>query len=361
MAAHDFTEGNPGMKHWLLVAVWLLLGMSLAHAEEVLRVYNWDAYMDPAVIEAFERSTGVKVDYQTFTNATSLQDALQRGEPLDLVFPADHQLRGLVRDGLIAPLDASNLKNRGNLDPYLLQMLAASGTEGHVAPYMWGTVGLMTNPALAEPHYGGPLPNSWSLLFDREASDKLSACGTAILNAEQEAVSLKMTYKGMRLGTSGARRIRAEVAGLLNPGVRLSPADYTRLIGQIANGEVCVAMVWDALLRGGAEQRGLHFSIPQEGGLIFIDSMAIPTNAKQPLLAYAFIDFLLEPVNAVRNARVSHAIPGIREALLTGLDAPTGLSIGREERRRLYLLDPLTEKQRKALRDAWPPHSTNDP
>lgn len=346
------------MKHWLLATAWLLSGVSLAHAEEVLRVYNWEAYMDPGVIEAFERSRGVKVDYRTFTNATTLRDALQRGEPLDLVFPADHQLRDLVRAGLIAPLDASRLGNRGNLDPYLLQVLAASGAEGHVAPYMWGTVGLMTNRPLAERHYGGPLPNSWSLLFDRQATDRLSACGVAILNAEQEAVSLKMTYKGLRLGTSGVRRIRAEVTDLLNPGVRLSPADYTRFIEQMANGEVCVAMVWDALLRGEAQQRGLHFSIPEEGGLIFIDSMAIPTTARQPQLAYAFIDFLLEPANAARNAKTSHAIPGIRESLLDGSDAPRGLSIGREERRRLYLLDPLNDKQRQALHDAWPPQAT---
>ncbi len=344
------------MKHWLLITACLLSMPTLVHAEEILRIYNWADYMDLGVIEDFQSTRGVKVDYHTFTDASELMDALKRGEHFDLVFPTDHQLHELVRSGLVVPLDPSQLPNRDNLDPYLLKLLAASGADHHVAPYMWGTVGLMINQPLAEQHYGGPLPDSWSLLFDRKATDKLSTCGVAILNARQEAVSLKMTYKGQRLGTSGARRIHKEVAGLLNPGVRLSPSDYSRFSEQMVEGELCVAMTWDALLRGeDLAQRGLRFSIPEEGGLIFIDSMAIPSTAQQPQLAHAFIDFLLEPANVARNARVSHATPGIGEHLLSGGYAAPGLSMDLETRRRLYLLDPLNAKQREALQAAWPP------
>lgn len=342
------------MKHWILIVACLLSHSMPAHAEKVLRVYNWVDYMDPAVIEDFERSHGVRVDYQTFTDANELGDALRRGETFDLVFPTDHQLHELVRDGLLAPLEPARLHNLDNLDPYLIKLLAAGDAKRHVIPYMWGTVGLMINQPLAEQHYGGPLPNSWSLLFDRQATDKLATCGIAILNARQEAVSLKMTYKGRRLGNSGARRIRSEVANLLNPGVRLSPNDYSRFIEQMANGELCVAMTWDALLRGeGLSRRGLRFSIPEEGGLIFIDSMAIPGTAQHPQLAHAFIDFLLDPVNVVRNARVSHATPGIREHLLSG--AVPRPATDRGMRQHLYLLDPLNSKQHEALRAAWPP------
>ncbi|WP_079202212.1 extracellular solute-binding protein [Pseudomonas sp. CC6-YY-74] len=345
------------MKRWLGVAACLLAGLSLARAEDVLRVYNWADYIDPTVIEDFQRARGVKVDYRTFTDATELADALSRGETFDLVFPTNHQLHDLVKNGLIVPLDAALLHNRSNLDPYLLKLLAGSGAQNHVAPYMWGTVGLMVNQPLAERYYGGPLPNSWSLLFDRQATDRLSACGVAILNAGQEAVSLKMTYKGLRLGNSSARRIGHEIAGLLNPGVHLSPINYTRFIEQMANGELCVAMTWDALLRGAdLEQRGLRFSIPKEGGLIFIDSMAIPTKAQQPELAHAFIDFLLDPVNVARNVRVSHAIPGIRESLLAGDGTASRLNIDNKMRKRLYLLDSFNERQRQALQAAWPPH-----
>ena len=165
-----------------------------------------------------------------------------------------------------------------------------------------------------------------------------------------------MTYKGQRLGTSGAWRIHKEVAGLLTPGVRLSQSDYSRFSEQMAEGELFVAMTWDALLRGeDLAQRGLRFSIPEEGGLIFIDSMAIPSTAQQPQLAHAFIDFLLEPANVARNARVSHATPGIDEHLLSGAYAAPRLSMDLETRRRLYLLDPLNAKQREALQAAWPP------
>nr|WP_100549259.1 MULTISPECIES: extracellular solute-binding protein [unclassified Pseudomonas] len=343
------------MKHWPIVVA---LGLSIQpplHAEETLRVYNWDAYMDPDVIQDFERSQHVKVDYLTFSNANELKDALQRGESFDLVFPTDHQLQDLIKEGLIVELDSTRLQNRENLDPYLHRLMAAKGAEGFVAPYMWGTIGLVVNERLAERHYGGPLPNSWSVLFDRQSTDKLAGCGVVMLNAAQEAVSLKMTYMGKRLGSSGERRIRKEISSLLNPGVHLSPPDYSSYVSQMFNGEYCVAMTWDVQLHGEAEKNGLRFSIPDEGSVIFVDSMAIPKSAKHPQLAHAFIDFLLDPANVARNATFSHATPAIPATLLAGKGLPARRSISRVERARLYLLDPLNDNQRRVLHEAWPP------
>lgn len=346
-------QGTRSVKLWVMASFFLLYGVQVARAEEVLKIFSWDTYIAPEVIKEFESSRGVTVDYRTFTNANELRSALESGEKFDLVFPTDHQLRDFIDSGLIAALDVSLLTNRSNIDPYLLSMLASSGADRYVTPYMWGVVGLMVNQPLAEKEYGAPLPNSWSLIFDPKVAEMLTKCGVSMLNAEQEAVSLKMTYKGLRLGDSGARRIRREVAGLLNPGVRLSPTDYNHYHEQMANGEVCVAMTWDLLVPRETEENGLRFSIPEEGGLIFIDSMAIPKSAINPKLAYAFMNFLLEPSNIARNARLSHAIPAIREPLLPDDGVTLRRGFSREERRRLYLLDSLSEKQRKLLRDAW--------
>lgn len=345
------------MKFWLKVAA---LGLSFPpsiYAEKLLRVYNWNAYMDPAVIQDFERAHSIKVDYKTFTNANDLNNALHSGEPLDVVFPTDHQLQSLIKDNLIVELGVSQLKNRENIDPYLLRLMAAKGAAGYVAPYMWGAIGLVVNDRLAERHYGAPLPNSWSLLFDRESTDKLASCGIAMLNAAQEAVSLKMTYAGTRLGDSGERRIKKGVTSLLNPGVQLSPPNYDTFVSQMFKGKFCVAMTWDIQLHGEAEKHGLRFSIPEEGSVIFVDSMAIPKTAKNPELAYTFIDFILAPENVIRNAAFTHARPAIREALLAGNGAPHARKISREERARLYMLDPLSEKQLKILNKVWPPRA----
>lgn len=349
------------MKFWLLTVALAIPAHAEVHAEETLRVYNWNAYMDPSVIEDFERSQQVKVDYKTFADANELKSALQRGEPLDLVFPTDHQLQDLIRSDLIVELDNARLKNRGNLDTYLLRLLAAKGAERYAVPYMWGTIGLVVNEQLAERHYGEPLPNSWRLLFDREVTDKLAGCGVVMLNAAQEAVSLKMTYTGKRLGDSGERRIRNEISNLLNHGVRLSPPDYNLYVTQMFKGEVCAAMTWDVQMHDNAEKYGLRFSIPEEGSVMFIDSMAIPRSAQHPQLAHAFIDFILAPENVARNAKFSHARPAVTNESLAGTDAPQSRTISRKERARLYLLDSLNDKQRQALIKVWPPAKTGTP
>ncbi|MDT4836273.1 hypothetical protein FQZ97_699610 [compost metagenome] len=113
-------------------------------------------------------------------------------------------------------------------------------------------------------------------------------------------------------------------------------------------------------MHGEAEKHGLRFSIPDEGSVIFVDSMAIPKSVQHPQLAHAFIDFLLDPANVARNATFSHATPAIRATLLAGKGVPARRNISRDERARLYLLDPLNDNQRRTLDAVWPPQGIEE-
>ncbi|RJG13613.1 extracellular solute-binding protein [Pseudomonas cavernicola] len=190
---------------WLIV---LSAVVFQAQAQEVLRFKTWKNYIDPTVLENFQRETGVRVDYQTFTTAEELNQALARGDLIDVVVPSHFQLAGLITNKRLQALDFRQLPQHANVDPNLLALLAGlNSANRYAAPYLWGTVGLAVNQKLAEPAFGGPLPNSWGVLFDQSQSARLEGCGIGWLDAPEETVSLWLNYRGKNLSRSSERQI----------------------------------------------------------------------------------------------------------------------------------------------------------
>ncbi|BAN46636.1 extracellular solute-binding protein [Metapseudomonas resinovorans] len=330
----------------------------LAHAEEVLRVYNWTNYIEPEVLAAFQRESGVRVEYETFNTAADLDAALAGAPRYDLVVPSHFQLARLIDEKRLQALDVAKLPHYGSLDPALLAMLAGFGSANrYVVPYLWGSVGLVSNPTLAQPAFGGSLPNSWSLLFDEQQRARLAGCGVGLLDAPEETLSLWLNYRGRNLSLGGTRQIDQAGKQLLALQSQVRNLDNDRYVDDLASGKLCVAMAWVGHALTAAERNpALRFQIPDEGALVFIDSLAIPANAARPDLAYRFIDYLLQPDNARRNALASRFYSPL------AADSPEMQRLAREqpvlvpdqaERKRLYFLERLTPEQKARVDGLW--------
>ncbi|HVY91896.1 MAG TPA: extracellular solute-binding protein, partial [Bryobacteraceae bacterium] len=82
-----------------------------------LNVFNWSSYIDPAMIDQFERDFGVRVRYGTYeSNEEMLAKAITGNSGWDVVFPTHSRLDPMARNGLLAPLDHRRLPSLGNLD-----------------------------------------------------------------------------------------------------------------------------------------------------------------------------------------------------------------------------------------------------
>ncbi|MCY1286144.1 Putrescine-binding periplasmic protein [compost metagenome] len=342
---------------WLSCVLVLTMACS-AQAQEVLRVYNWTDYIDPEVLAGFEQQTGIRVEYQTFSSADQLDQVMARHEAYDVVVPSHFQLERLIGNQQLAKLDTTRLQHYATLDPGLLAMLAGIGSANrYVVPYLWGAVGMAVNPPLAEAAYGGPLPNSWSLLFDEAQVQRLAPCGVGLLDAPEETASLWFNYRGRSLGLYGARQIERNLQPLQAITPLLRTMDNESYTGALADGQLCVAMAWVGHALSAAQTNPvLSYRIPEEGAMVFIDSLAIPSNAPHPELAYRFIDYLLEPQHALRNARASHFYSPLSSATkeLQELAKERPMQVlTAEERRRLYVLERLKPEQKAALDRAW--------
>nr|WP_274381365.1 extracellular solute-binding protein [Pseudomonas cavernicola] len=118
-----------------------------------------------------------------------------------------------------------------------------------------------------------------------------------------------------------------------------------------------MAMAWVGhALTAAKANPSLHYYIPQEGALVFIDSLAIPANAPHPELAYRFIDYLMQPKNSVSNSLATQFYSPLSSK------SPEMVQLAREqpmlvpnqaERRRLYFLEKLSAEQKQAVDSIW--------
>lgn len=341
----------------------LLLSLALttcaAQAEEVLRVSNWPDYIAPEVLADFQRESGVRVDYHVHASADELDAALRRGERYDVIVPSHFQLAALIREQRLTPLDPQQLSRLAGVDPDLQAMLAGiEAANRYAVPYQWGVLGLAVNRSRAEAALGGPLAASWGLLFDPQQSARLAACGIGLQDAPEETFSVLFTYQGRSLTRSGLRRVGRAGEQLLALRRQAQVLDNTRHTQALQAGELCLTSAWTGLALSAAAQsrETLEFVIPSEGAPLTIESLAIPSNAAHPELAYRFIDYLLRPDNAVRNSQATHFYSSLQPT------TPELQALGKAQpqllpaagiRRQLYIAESLSPQLKAEVDRRW--------
>lgn len=276
--------------------------------EKVLNIYNWADYIPEGMIAAFEKETGIKVNYDTFETNEALHAKLVAGNTgYDIVVPGTVFAKPQIEGGLLQPLDKSKIPNLANLDPAIMKILTKADPDNrHLVPWAWGFTTVGINKTQAEKALAGlPMPeNAWDLVFNPKYTSKLKSCGIAYLDSPTEIMPVALHYIGKDAYSNDPADYKAAAAMLLKvrQDVRLFSST---MIDDIAGGKACVAIGWSGdinIAAGRAKDNGskdvIQALLPSTGALLFSDTMAITKDAKHPNNAFAFINFYLRPENA---------------------------------------------------------------
>ena len=278
---------------------------------KVLNVYNWSDYVAEDTIREFEAATGIKVNYDVYSENETLETKLTTGSSgYDVVFPSARPFaQRQIKAGLFAPLEKALLPHWSHLDTDVLAGLAdIDPGNAHVVPYMWGTTGLGINVEKVQAALGADAPiDSWALLFDPANAAKLASCGIHVLDDEQEAFGAALIWLGKdpNAGAEGDIELVKQAYAAIRPHVRtFNNAAYK---DALANGDACVVMGYSGdigqardVAAEAAEATGkpppdIRYVIPKEGAIRWVDVMGIPRDAPHAANAHAFIDYLLQP------------------------------------------------------------------
>lgn len=270
--------------------------------DNIVNVYNWADYVAPDTIERFEAETGIKVNYDIYDSSEVVDVKLLAGNSgYDVVVHSNQFSTRLAPIGVFEKLDLSKLKNIGNLDPAMSERIGVyHAVKDYNVPYHWGTTGYAWNAALVRERLPDHPMDSGDILFDPDIIAKLADCGVSLLDGSTDLFPMMQAYLGLDPKSRDAEVILAAEVQLekVRPHVRYF--SNQKMISDLPNKEVCVAMSWSgdfAQAAARAEEAGididLRYTVPKEGSGLWVDGLYIPSDAPHRENAYRFIDFLL--------------------------------------------------------------------
>lgn len=302
----------PARAAWLLwvTTAWIGLVPGAGAAEPpVLNVYNWAEYLPDGMLAAFEKETGIKVRYDTYDSNEVLNAKLVAGKTgYDIVVPSANWAAIQIQGGMFRKLDRSRLTNWKNLDATMLERLAqVDPGNQYLVNWAWGFTTIGINVEKVKAALGTtPMPdNAWALLFDPRYADKIKACGISVLDSATEVFPAALAYLGR--DPYSAKPADYEEASKMMEGIAgdIKVFSSSGYIDDMANGGLCMALGYSGDFNiAGKRAREAHAAyhvvplIPKNGGLLFMDDMAVPADAPHPENAMVFINFVLRPENA---------------------------------------------------------------
>lgn len=284
------------LKNAGIAAVGVSFASSARHGwaaeEKKLNVYNWDTYIGETTLSSFTDATGIDVQYDLFANNEELFAKLQTGNPgYDVIFPSDYMVATMISRNMLEVVDHSKIPNLANVDPdpNFTNPTFNPGLKYGV-PYMWGTIGIGYRSSVVE------TPKSWADVID---SDKYSG-RIALLGDMRAVIGIALKY----LGYSMNSRDEGEVAKARDLLIKQKPhiKTFAEDNGQdlLLSGEVDIVMEWNGdIVHAMDEDDDVSYVVPDEGTMVWVDNICIPTGAPHPENAHAFLNHIHDPeVNA---------------------------------------------------------------
>ena len=299
--------------------LWSMLQAGAAEtgdAEKALNVSNWSDYIDMANVKAFEKETGIKVNYDTYDGDETLEAKLLTGHTgYDVVFPSSNYFARGIRTGLYMKLDKPELSNFNNIDRWILDLLSKQADPGnqYAAPYNYGTNGFTYNVDMIKKRMKDAPVDSLKTIFDPAVVSKFQDCGVSFLDSPEDVIPLALAYLGKNPTSQDEADIKAAVDMLMKVRPYIKKFDSAGYLNDLPNGDLCIAMSWSGDYAT-ATQRAidakikidLAYTIPKEGTNIWYDAMVVPKDAPHPKNAMLFINFMMRPEVAAANTNFTY-------------------------------------------------------
>jgi putrescine transport system substrate-binding protein len=305
-------------------ALGLLSADSRAAEPPVVNVYNWADYIGRTTLADFEAETGIRVNYDTYESSEIVEAKLLAGSTgYDVVGHGGEYSARLIPLGIFLPLDKSRIPNWRHLDPGVLGVLSGYDPGNvYAAPYMWGSTGFAYNVDMVRERIPDAPVGSGAMIFDPEIMAKLADCGVSFLDSPTDVIPMALVHLGYDANSTDPEHLRAAEALLKGVRPYVKYFSSARMLNDMPNGEVCVAMSWSgdyATARARAAEAGIEidlaYTVPREGSVFWFDGLFIPADAPHPENAHRFIDFVLRPdviAKITNETRYANAVPAGR-------------------------------------------------
>ena len=310
-----------------------------------LRIYQWRDYLAEEVLDGFARrhaSSDVEIAVESFTTMGEAVERLRQPDAdFDVFFPTTDTIPRLVEERLLLPLTHELLPNLKNLWSYFRGQGGPfyDLSQRYSVPYTVYSTGIGWRRDLVR---NADAPESLANPYDAYWNERYRGA-VGIYDDYREAVAMALLRRGEdpNTGDEGAiaRAVDDLVALAESVDVEVSAEGAYH---ELQTGEYAFQQSWSGDLLSAkrfgavaADAAGLVAYTWPRGGIVGCDLTAICARGRNPVLAHAFLDHLMDVGTAMRNFRWNGyqppvgedppAVPGyLRDAILHPDDLTEG-------------------------------------
>lgn len=315
------------MRILAVVLVLMLLALGVTAAQDAdpgwvcpegfqgqqLNVFNWSTYIGENTISDFEKRCGVTVVYDVYDSDDMLINRLRQGNPgFDIVVPSDLGVPILIREELLEPLDFTQLPNFANIGDGYKNSIFDPDNQ-YIIPYLSGSIGIGYNAAAVDE----PI-TSWNQFFNYPGR-------VAWVDDPRSMIAFGLLMSGFDPASANPDEIAIARDYLIAHGDNVAVIATDDGQELLARGEVDAVIEYN----GDIFQLGLDcecqdfvYVLPEEGTAFSSGFVAIPIDAPNPMLAHAFIDYLMDPAVAADIANYTTYPSPNQAAIDAGLIDP---------------------------------------
>jgi spermidine/putrescine transport system substrate-binding protein len=305
----------------------------------ILDFANWEDYIDldakgeSPTLNQFETQSGIKVNYKTVINDNNpflarIIPSLQAGQPsgYDLIVISNGgPIERMIKLGFLTPLDHRRLPNFARYAGPGVKDPAFDPDNRYTVAWQSGFTGIGYNSKVVKTP-----PTSFKDLLNPAYRGRVG-----MFSNNQDLPCPALVDMGFDVQTSTPDQWRQAGDVLTrqrDDGIVRKYYDQS-YIDALKNGDTVITQAWsgDIFIEsapkdiGGGGYSELKFVLPQQGGILWTDNMAIPLHAEHPVDAITFMNFVYDPKVAAQLADFIwyvSPVPAAREVVLNELEDP---------------------------------------
>jgi len=289
-----------------IAAALVLCSCSEKTEVQTLNVYNWGQYISDGsegtvnVNEEFEKycleefGEKIKVNYTTFASNEDMYNKLKSGSAsYDVIIPSEYMIERMIDEDMLLKLDFNNIPNYSYIREDYKNLFFDPNNEYSV-PYTYGMVGIIYNETMVDEADVG----SWDLLWNEKYKGKILQ-----FNNPRDAFATAIYSEGGDVNSTDAAVWERAVEKLKRQKPLVQSYVMDEIFNKMKNGSAAIAPYYagDYLVMYDGND-SLRFYYPEEGTNVFVDSMCIPSCARNKELAERYINFMLTDEIASANA-----------------------------------------------------------
>lgn len=267
--------------------------------EGTVNLYNWQDYINPDDVKAFEQQFGQKVTQDFYVSNEALLAKLQAGaRGYDVVVPTGYMVEVMIKQGLLFKLAKDHLPNFKNVDARFTNQPFDPGNQ-YSMPKDWGTTGYGYRTDLLPPM------TSWAD-FWQMATTKASGKVT-ILDGDNEVIGSALKLLGYSYNSVDPNELNQAKAKLMELKPHLLSITSTEYITLMQSGQSILSLGWNGdFFAVQTKQPKVVYIVPSEGSELWMDNWSILKTAPDPVAAHAFLNFLMNPHIAAKEISVTY-------------------------------------------------------